>query len=65
VRTVANENNACQQRPSFTLVELLVALAIVALVLSVVTPRYFGSDNLRILREMINKHHADHGAYPQ
>jgi general secretion pathway protein G len=58
----------------FTLIELLVALAIVALLLSIVVPRYFGSisrteeavlkENLRSLRDAIDKHYADTGRYP-
>jgi general secretion pathway protein G len=58
----------------FTLIELLVALAIVATLLSIVVPRYFGSvsraeeaalkENLRTLREAIDKHYADTGRYP-
>jgi general secretion pathway protein G len=58
----------------FTLIELLVALAIVALMLSIVVPQYFGSigkaeesvlrENLRTLREAIDKHYADTGRYP-
>jgi general secretion pathway protein G len=58
----------------FTLIELLVALAIVALLLSIVVPRYFSSvgraeeaalkENLRTLREAIDKHYADTGRYP-
>ena len=58
----------------FTLIELLVALAIVALMLSIVVPQYFGSigkaeesvlrENLRSLREAIDKHYADTGRYP-
>jgi general secretion pathway protein G len=58
----------------FTLIELLVAMAIVGLLLSIVVPRYFGSvtraeeaalkENLRTLREAIDKHYADTGRYP-
>lgn len=58
----------------FTLIELLVALAIVALLLSIVTPRYFGTisraeeatlrENLRLLRDAVDKHYSDTGRYP-
>jgi general secretion pathway protein G len=58
----------------FTLIELMVALAIVALLLSIVVPRYFGSitraeesvlkENLHTLRDAIDKHFADTGRYP-
>lgn len=58
----------------FTLVELLVSLAIVALLLSLVVPRYFGSlaradeavlrENLYLMRDAIDKHFGDTGRYP-
>lgn len=58
----------------FTLVELLVVLAILATLLSIALPRYFDSiskaneavlrANLRILRESIDKHRADTGQWP-
>lgn len=59
----------------FTLIEMLVVLAIVALLLSVAAPRYFGSlekgrevalqENLRVLRVTLDKFHADKGRYPE
>lgn len=58
----------------FTLVELLVVLAIVALLLTLAVPRYFHSvdaaretvliDNLSITRESIDKFYEDTGRYP-
>ena len=61
-------------RRGFTLIELMVALAIVALLLSIVVPRYFGSitraeesvlkENLHSLRDAIDKYFADTGRYP-
>lgn len=61
-------------KKGFTLIELMVALAIVALLLSIVVPRYFGSisraeesvlkENLHTLRDAIDKHFADTGRYP-
>lgn len=60
---------------AFTLIELLVVLAIVALMLTLALPRYFQSidsakeiilvDNLRTIRETIDKFYGDTGAYPQ
>lgn len=59
----------------FTLIELLVVLAIVATLLTIVAPRYVQSVeraneaalkmNLRVVRDALDKHYADHGAYPE
>lgn len=58
----------------FTLIELLVVLAIVSLLLTIAIPRYFRSidtskevvlaENLRIVRETIDKFYGDNGRYP-
>jgi general secretion pathway protein G len=58
----------------FTLVELLVVLAIIAVLLSVAAPRYSGSvgrakeavlrENLASLRDALDKHYSDTGQYP-
>lgn len=58
----------------FTLVELLVVLAIIGTLLSIAAPRYNGStdrakeavlkENLATMREAIDKHYGDTGAYP-
>lgn len=58
----------------FTLVELLVVLAIVALLLTLAVPRFFPSvdsardtileDNLRTTRAVIDQYYADTGRYP-
>lgn len=58
----------------FTLMELMVVLTIIALMLTVAVPRYFhGIDkakeatlkhDLVVLRECIDKFHADQGRYP-
>ena len=60
---------------AFTLIELLIVLAIMATLMSIVAPRYFTSidkakeaalkSDLRILRESIDKFHADTGRYPE
>ncbi|HKB61109.1 MAG TPA: prepilin-type N-terminal cleavage/methylation domain-containing protein [Gallionellaceae bacterium] len=62
------------RKNGFTLIELLVAMTIVALLLSIVTPRYFHNvskaeetvlkQDLSLMREAIDKYHADRGQYP-
>lgn len=58
----------------FTLIEMLVVLSIIALLLSIAVPRYFGAiehsrelvlkDTLGILRSSIDAFHSDRGRYP-
>ena len=58
----------------FTLIELLVVMSIIALLLTVALPRYFGSldkskdvalkENLQVLRVTLDKFYADKGRYP-
>lgn len=62
-------------RHGFTLIELLVVLAIVSTLLLLVTPRYFHKldvskeivlrDNLRTVRDVIDKFYGDYGRYPE
>lgn len=58
----------------FTLIEMLVVMAIVALLLTIALPRYFGAldkakdvaleENLRVLRVSLDKFYADKGRNP-
>ena len=59
----------------FTLIELMVVLAIVALLLSIVAPHYAGRltraeetvlrENLVLMRDALDQHYADAGRYPE
>ena len=61
-------------KSGFTLVEMLVVLAILALLLTLAAPKYFSSidrakeatlkQDLNTLRESIDKFYADNGRYP-
>ena len=63
-----------QGSQGFTLIEMLVVMAILATLLSIAAPRYFESverakeaalqTDLRLLREAIDKHRADTGRFP-
>ncbi len=60
---------------AFTLIEMLVVMAIMATLLAIAAPRYFDSmarakdaalhADLRVIREAIDKFHADTGAWPK
>jgi general secretion pathway protein G len=59
----------------FTLIELIVVMAIVALLVSIAGPRYFGSlhksketvlrQNLAVTRDALDKFYGDTGKYPE
>jgi general secretion pathway protein G len=73
---VARKADMTQERKKsgFTLIELLVVLAVIAILLTIALPRYFSSleksreavlqQNLALLRESLDKYHADKGKYP-
>jgi general secretion pathway protein G len=59
----------------FTIIELMVVMAVIGLLMSVVVPRYFKQvdkaqestlkQNLFVLRDAIDKHYADKEHYPE
>lgn len=63
------------RRRGFTLIELIVVLAILALLLTIAVPRYLRTidngrasvqrQNVAALRDAIDKFHGDQGRYPQ
>jgi general secretion pathway protein G len=63
------------RRRGFTLIELLVVFSIIALLLTLAVPRYFGSidkskeavlrENLNQMRDAISRYYADKGRYPE
>ncbi|MDP1681623.1 MAG: prepilin-type N-terminal cleavage/methylation domain-containing protein, partial [Burkholderiales bacterium] len=63
-----------RQGKGFTLVELLVVLAIIALLVSIAAPRYFNSvekskevvlkQDLSTMRDALDKYYGDTGKYP-
>ncbi|MCH7388139.1 type II secretion system GspH family protein [Acinetobacter modestus] len=67
--------NISKRKNGFTIVELLVVLTIIALLLSIVIPRYLDKvdegkevalrQNLSSLRHSIDKYYADKGYYPE
>ena len=67
--------NSTRPPTGFTLIEMLVVMAIIALLLTLASPRYFGAleksrdvalaENLKVLRVTLDRFYADKGRYPE
>jgi general secretion pathway protein G len=74
-RSMTSQCHVSGGQRGFTLIELLVVMAILATLLSIAAPRYFESldrakeaalrTDLKVMREAIDKHHADTGKFPE
>lgn len=70
---LSGERSKMRKR-GFTLIELIVALAIVAIILTIAAPKYFGNidktkeavlrEDLYVLRDAIDKYYGDKNKYP-
>lgn len=66
---------ARKRKAGFTLIEILVVMAIIATLLTLVVPRYFNQterakeavlrQDLAVMRDAIDKHYGDVGVYPE
>ena len=66
--------NRLKNHQGFTLIELLAVMVIIALLLTIAVPKYFGSvdrsreailrQDLATMREALDKYYGDTGAYP-
>lgn len=63
-----------REKTGFTLIELMVVLAVIATLLAIAVPRYFASleksreavlhQDLALMRETLDKYYGDKGKYP-
>ncbi len=68
-------NTFMKRKAGFTLIELIVVMAVIALLLTLAVPRYFNAidnskaavqrQNISVLRDSIDKFFGDNGRYPE
>ena len=73
-RIVSGEMNAKRKIAGFTLIELIVVMLIIAMLVTIAMPKYFGSvgkskdavlrQDLVLMREALDKYYGDTGKYP-
>jgi len=66
---------AARKARGFTLIELMVVMVLIAVLLTIAVPRYFGTvdngrlavqrQNLAAIRDAIDKYYGDQGKYPE
>jgi general secretion pathway protein G len=69
------QHTSSKRNRGFTIIELMVVMAVIGLLMSVVVPRYFKQidkaresalkQNLYVMRDAIDKHFADRDRYPE
>lgn len=67
--------HSARKKTGFTLIELMVVLAVIATLLTIALPRYFASleksreavlrQNLALMRDTLDKYYGDKGRYPE
>ena len=75
LRCRAASTGARRSARGFTLIELMVVIVLIALLLTLAVPRYFGTidtgkqsvqrQNISVIRDAIDKYYGDLGKYPE
>ena len=70
-----HSNHRARMRRGFTLIELVIVMAMIGLLLTIALPQYFHSiergksqvrqQNISVIRDAIDKYYGDNGQYPE